>query len=87
MMRGRSRPRTTRAALSVAVYRIGFGIGSILLRGAGGMGIGMRIGMSHAATAAASGSSTRGLRIPAAVLEDTGGVGLLKDAVVFRVLV
>jgi len=87
MIGGRTRPRTTRAALSVAVYRIGFGVSSILLRGAGGMGIGVRIGMSHATTTAASGSSTRRLRVPAAGLEDTGGVGLLKDTVVFRVLV
>jgi len=86
-IRGRARPRTTRAALSLAAAadRISFGVGSSLLRGAGGMGVG--VGMSHTTAAAASGSATRRLRVPAAVLEDTGGVALLKDTVVFRVLV
>lgn len=83
-----ARPRTTRAALSIVAAADGrsFGLCSVLLRGAGGLGIG--IGINHATTTAASGASTRRSRIPAAaVLEDTGGVGLLKGTVVFRVLV
>jgi hypothetical protein len=82
--RGKAGPRATCAALSVAVGRNSFGIRISLLRGAGGMG--MRIGMSHATSTAASGSTTRRSNVPA-VLEDAGGVGLLKGTVVFRVLV